>query len=117
MKLFKVKLLTCNISMDTPTQKRFLAPSLWLDIFSQLFRNKNYLGIYMYCVLHIVDREVRVRTHSTCIQLHILLLVYPFLMGMRVCLSSAGSNVAVLGILEDTGITQAFNSIFLLIAS
>ena len=70
----------------------------------------------MYWVLHIVGRDVRGNTDSAIVQLCNTLTCIPLFEGLCVCLSPAGSSVAVLGILENTRIPHALKSIFLLIA-
>ena len=59
----------------------------------------------MVWVFHIMGRYIRVHTDSTCVQLSI---PYTF-----VRLSPVGSIDDLLGILEDTRIPPAFNSVFL----
>ena len=71
LQLFKVIYMTCNLFMNTYTQKTNSRTNHTAGQFLLIIWQLNNIGIYLYLVLHIIGRDVIGRTNFTCIQLHI----------------------------------------------
>ena len=62
--------------------------------------------------MHIVRRDVRGCTNSTCVQIRIPSTCIIFFGGLSVCISPQASSVDLIGTFKDARIMHEFNSVF-----